>query len=120
MTTMEGADRARALLGVRRWGDEVTDGAADVPAAEVGAAGVIAYTWRTSSVRAAVYAFDDQDAARAAEESLQASGSAGRVLATTVNGALLMVASAADDDLAGQELLGELRSNFAGRERDRE
>lgn len=120
MTTMEGADRARALLGVRGYGDEVTEGEADFPAAELGANGVIAYAWRTSSARAAVYAFDDQDAARVAEESVNADQRSGREVATTVNGALLMVATAADDDLAGQQLLGELRSNFAGRERDRE
>jgi len=117
---MEGADRARALLGVRGFGDDVSEAAPDVPAAELGATGSMGYEWRTSSVRAAVYAFDDQDAARVAEESLRANGPDGRELATSVNGALLMVATAADDDLFGQEVLTELRSNFAGRERDRE
>jgi len=120
MTAMAEADRARALLGVRGWGDDVAEAAADHDPAEFGATGAIAYAWRTSSVHAAVYAFDDQDAARAAEDSLKADGVAGRALATTVNGALLMVATAADDDLAGQELLRELRTSFAGRERDRE
>jgi hypothetical protein len=117
---MEGADRARALLGVRRFGADVVETAPDLDPAEFGATGVIAYAWRTSSVHAAVYAFDDQDAARAAEDSLTADGVADRELATSVNGALLMVATAADDDLAGQELLSQLRGDFAGRERDRE
>ena len=115
---MEGADRARALLGVRGFGDDVSETEPDVPVEELGAIGAIAYEWRTSSVRAAVYAFDDQDAARAAEDALVTP--AERVVATTVNGALLMVASAAEDDLLGQDQLGRLRSNFAGRERDRE
>ena len=115
---MQGADRARALLGVRGFGDDVSEAAPDVPAAELGATGAIAYEWRASSVRAAVYAFDDQDAALAAEDALMAPSE--RQLATSVNGALLMVATAADDDLFGQELLTQLRSNFAGRERDRE
>ena len=118
MTTMEGADRARALLGVRGFGDEVSEESPDLPAAELGATGAMAYAWRSSSVHAAVYAFDDQDAARVAEDSLTAP--ADRVLSTSINGALLMVATAAEDDLFGQELLGKLRSNFAGRERDRE
>ena len=120
MTEMEGADRARALLRVSRYGDDVTEGAADFPSAALGADGVIAYAWRTNSVRAAVYSFDDQAAAQAADDTVRADGLSGRKVATTINGALLMVASAAEDDLAGQELLGALRSNFAGRERDRE
>jgi len=120
VTTMEGADRARALLRVRGFGDEVRDAVPDVPVEELGATGAIAFEWRASSVRAAVYAFDDQDAARAAEDSLRATPTGGRELATSVNGALLLVATAADDDLFGQELLTELRGNFAGRERDDE
>jgi hypothetical protein len=112
--------RAGSLLGLRRYGDDVTETDPSPAPSAVGAGSGVGYAWKSAGVAASVYLFDSYDEASAAETRLRAEAEPSRAVAGTVNGPLLMWATAAADDPEAGKLLRQLRQSFAGRERDRE
>jgi hypothetical protein len=111
--------RAEVLLGLRHQEDEILPADANPSPAALGAQAGLGYAWKSSSVRASVYLFDSYDNASAAEKRLQADPPGDQV-ASTINGPLLMWATADRDDDGAGDILLQLRESFAGRERDRE
>lgn len=109
-------ERAEALL--RASGQ--MDGAHEVPpepdAASLGAKGGITYAWDGNSMRASVYAFRSYADARAVEDDVRGRPDGATHAIATVNGSLLLLATADIDDQPALAALKEFRSGFAGRE----
>lgn len=116
--------RAGSLLGLRRYGDDVTETDPSPAPSAIGARSGAGYAWSSTAVVASVYLFDSYDEASAAETRMRgeadAQDGASRAVAGSVNGPLLLWATAEADDPEAGRLLRQLRQSFAGRERDRE
>jgi hypothetical protein len=108
--------RAEALLSHGQGSDEALPAEPVPPVRDLGARAGFGRAWTSTSVRVSVYLFDSYDDASAAEVRLQAQTPEGRQAGGTVNGALLMWATADAADEAAKELITRLRSSFAGEE----
>lgn len=86
-------------------------------AKELSAESALSYGWPPSSAHARVYEFDSYREASAAQKALlQAADRTRLSIETTVNGSLLLWATARSDDAAGQAHLEGLAGHFAGEE----
>ncbi|MBN8232744.1 hypothetical protein JYK02_35025 [Corallococcus macrosporus] len=83
---------------------------------ELGAQAGFGRAWKARSVRASVYLFDSYTEASAAEDTLRARVPEGLRGSGTVNGNLLVWATADATDEAGQAIINDVLSAFAGEE----
>jgi hypothetical protein len=111
-------ERERALALLRTSGrlTDVREAEPEPDAAALGANGAISYAWEGNSAIASVYAFSSYHDAREVEDRLREQPDGARRSVATVNGALLLWATADEDDQDGRDVLARLRSAFAGRE----
>lgn len=108
--------RVLALLGLTQDPDvQQTD---PVPTAEdVDALDAIAFDWPGEQAHVTVLEFDDYDEAEAAQQQLRGlAGQTDLVVETTVNGDLLLWATAPADDARARARIDGLAQSFAGRE----
>lgn len=108
--------RAEALLSASGQMEGAREVPLDPDAASLGAKGGIAYAWDGNSMQASVYAFPSYSDARAVEDDVRGRPDGARNAVATVNGSLLLWATADNDDQQALASLKELRSGFAGRE----
>ncbi|NMO14932.1 hypothetical protein HPC49_04490 [Pyxidicoccus fallax] len=108
--------RAEALVRRGAGGEEVLPAEPAPSVRDIGARAGFGRAWTSTSVRASVYLFDSHDEASAAEAQLEAQAPAGRQVAGTVNGPLLLWATADATDEAGEAVIERLLSSFAGDE----
>lgn len=108
--------RVLALLGLTD--DADLQEADPVPTAEdVDALDAIAFDWPGEQAHVTVLEFEDYDEAEAAQEQLRGlAGQTDLVVETTVNGDLLLWATAPGDDARARARIGGLAQSFAGRE----
>jgi hypothetical protein len=109
--------RARAtslLRGARPDEPEPVDASPSV--AEVGAIDGVAFGWPPTTARSNAYVFDDYYAAIDAERALLMNRDDAARIASTINGPLLLWATAATDDVDGAAVLDDLLASFSGRE----
>lgn len=108
--------RILALLGIA--GDGQAIEVEPAPAAgAIGASGAIGYAWPDGSARASVYVFDGPDAAQVASATLHdAIRSAAVAARSTINGGLLLWATARRGDDGAETRIGTLAERFDGRE----
>jgi len=85
-------------------------------AAELGAAGAIAYEWADQPIRATVYEFGDYWQAAEAQAALTSRRASSGEARTSVNGGLLLWLVAGADDPAALSRLDEIVGAFAGEE----
>jgi len=108
--------RVLALLGLTHDADlQETD---PVPTAEdVDALDAIAFDWDGEQAHVTVYEFEDYDDATQAQQQLQGfAAQTGLAVVTTVNGDLLLWATAPGDDDRARARIDGLAESFAGRE----
>ena len=112
------AQRGRILALLRLTDDPDLKETDAVPTAEdVDAVDAIAFDWAGEQAHITVYEFDDYADASQAQERLQAyAAQTGLVVATTVNGDLLLWATAPGGDERALGRIEGLASSFAGRE----
>jgi hypothetical protein len=109
--------RAEALLRRGSTGDVTEATKPDPPAEELGAADALSLRWVNNSVVATVYLFDSYDDASDMEDRLSADVPESVQSKSTVNGSLLLWATADGGDEDARRTLKTLVSAFAGRER---
>lgn len=116
--TFHRRERARASALLRRSGRmaDATESEPEPGADALGARAGLGFFWTGGSAAAAVYEFDTYGQARSAGDHLVETSEGPRQIDTSVNGTLLLVASADADDEDGQELVDDLLAAFAGRE----
>jgi hypothetical protein len=108
--------RIRALLGFSDDSD-VEEGDAHPVGAELGAAGAVGFRWPGNAAAVNVYVFGDYWGADSAEATLLKSIDRDAVaVQSTVNGGLLLWATAPADDDAARARIKGLASRFAGQE----
>lgn len=117
MTRMP-AQRGRILALLRLTDDPDVRETDAVPTAEdLDAVGAIAFDWDGEQAHISVYEFDDYAEAAEAQERLQGyAAQTDLAVATTVNGDLLLWATAPNGDAGALRRIDGLASSFAGRE----
>ncbi len=107
--------RIQALLGLDgRPGAIAAE--SDPPIEAVDAVDGISYRWPDSASRVSVYEFDDYAAASTIGQQLTAAADDSSKVVTTVNGELLLWATAPADDAEAVDTIIDLAGSFAGRE----
>lgn len=110
-------ERAAALLGRHRAGNDLTEAEAIPAADDVNALLAVGYICRDHPVKVNVYFFHDYEGASAARSKLlELPDEPGAVTRATVNGALLFVGRAVGGDAEAERRLTRLASSFAGSE----
>ena len=108
--------RIRALLAVQRDPD-VVESDPFTPPDSVGAVDGVGYSWDNEQARVEVFLFDNYYGANDAMKSLSEKAAAEPVVvSTTVNGSLLLWATAPEDDPAALARIEDLAGSFAGEE----
>ncbi len=112
------AHRSRILALLRLTNDPDVQEADAVPTAEdLDALDAIGFDWDGEQAHISVYEFDDYDDAVEAQERLQGyAAQTDLAVVTTVNGDLLLWATAPNDDEGALRRIDGLASSFAGRE----
>lgn len=112
------AQRSRILALLGLTGDTDVRETDPVPTAEdVDAAEAIAFDWPGEQAHVTVYDFEDYEDADAAQQQLRTlAGGTDLEVRTTVNGALLLWATAPAGDATALARIDGLPSRFAGRE----
>lgn len=110
------AKRAQALLGITTGSAQAEPVEPEPAPDDWGSNGAMAYRWPATTAVASVYVFDTYWDAREVEKKLRARPEGAQRGVTTVNGPLLLWATADSDDADGVALIKKLRSSFAGKE----
>jgi hypothetical protein len=112
----EDRERAEALLRIGSRGAVTEPVEPRPPPEDLGATDAISRKWSTGSIVASVYIFDSYADAVEIEKSLLFDVAPSIRTQSTVNGSLLLWATADRDDPDAADALTELVSAFAGRE----
>jgi len=108
--------RVTALLGLTGDGDAV-EVVASPPGESLGALETVAYSWPGHGAQANVYVFDGYSEAAAARQALSAAADRETVkIESTVNGGLLLWATAEIGDEWSEARIDGMAQRFAGRE----